>query len=175
MEIGDRSDQPGSGEELEQLEELPLRQLLPYWSNLLWQTSVRPWIQKMSQIDLTVSESQILRHLQDQSLTIAEVAEYLSITHSAASRAVDRLVHDGFISRAENPTDRRQKKLLLTSSGAALLEDHSHTLIDGMERLIGSLSPGEQEVFRKLLAHIVAANPAQAGIADTDDSAETAK
>jgi DNA-binding MarR family transcriptional regulator len=172
MDIGDRSDQSMDDEAAKRLEELSLRQLLPYWSNLLWQTSVRPWIQKMSQIDLTISESQILRHLQDQSLTIAEVAEYLSITPSAASRAVDRLVHDGFVSRAENPTDRRQKQLLLTASGVALLADHSHTLIDGIERLIGSLPPAEQELFHRLLAHMVAANPAEAGLAHIDTSTD---
>lgn len=169
METGDLPEQSSESAAQKKLEELPLRELLPHWSNLLWRTSVRPWLQKMSQIDLSVSEGQILRHLQDRSLTIAEVAEYLGITHSAASRAVDRLVRDGFVNRTENPTDRRQKQLLLTPGGAALVENHSNTFLTGMERLVNSLPLDEQEQFRTLVAHLIAVNAGEAESTQTGD------
>ena len=149
------------------LETLSLRELFPYWGNLLWKESMRPLIQQLFQIDLTMSESQILRHLdaQHRPLAISEVAAYLAITHSAASRAVDRLVDDEFISRSENPTDRRQKQLQLTAKGAKLVEMLNTTFSSGLERLTVHLSEQEQEQFRLLVAHMIAAYPEVASIA----------
>ena len=113
-------------------------------------------LQSMLQLDLTMSENIVLRQLQHQPLTIAQVAEYLSITHSAASRAVDRLVCDGFVCRVENPTDRRQKVLTLTKQGSALIQDLQGKFTAGLELLSTGLSPEEQEQFRLLIAHMVA-------------------
>jgi DNA-binding MarR family transcriptional regulator len=99
----------------------------------------------------------VLRQLQHRPLTIAQVAECLSITHSAASRAVDRLVRDGFVCRVENPTDRRQKVLTLTSQGSAFIQDLQGKFTAGLAFLSTGLSPEEQEQFRLLIAHMVAA------------------
>jgi DNA-binding MarR family transcriptional regulator len=138
-------------------ETLTLGELFSRWSDLLWLNGMRPMVQSMLQLDLTMSENIVLRQLQHQSLTIAEVAAYLSITHSAASRAVDRLVHDGFICRVENPADRRQKVLTLTDRGSAFIQDLQSKFTAGIEFLAASLSPEEQEQFRLLIAHMVAA------------------
>jgi DNA-binding MarR family transcriptional regulator len=137
-------------------ETLPLEELLRHWGNLLWTESVRPLIQQQLQIDLTMSESLILRHLSHRSLTISEVAEYLAITPSAASRAIDRLVRDGFVSRAENPVDRRQKQLHLTARGTDLVQMLGDKFSRGMARLLAGLSSEEQEQFRLLIAHMLA-------------------
>jgi DNA-binding MarR family transcriptional regulator len=137
-------------------ETLTLSELFPHWSNLLWLQGMRPMLQNMIQLDLKMSEGVVLRQLQYQSLTIAEVAAYLSITHSAASRAVDRLVRDGFISRMENPADRRQKLLTLTAQGSALIRDLESKFAAGVEFLAASLSPQEQEQFRLLIARMIA-------------------
>ncbi len=158
METTNLRDQETHESRSQAFETLTLRELFPYWSNLLWLTGMRPMLQCMLQIDLTMSESLVLRRLQYQSLTISEVAEYLSITHSAASRATDRLVRDGFISRVENPADRRQKRLTLTPQGRALVHGLADKFGAGIERLVGSLSPEEQEQFRLLIAHMVAAH-----------------
>ena len=136
---------------------LTLGELFAHWSDLLWLNGMRPMLQSMLQLDLTMSENIVLRQLQHQSLTIAEVAAYRSITHSAASRAVDRLVRDGFVRRMENPADRRQKVLTLTDQGAALIQDLQGKFTAGIEFLVQSLSPEEQEQFRLLIAHMVAA------------------
>lgn len=150
----------------ETLEALPSRELFAYWSNLLWKESMRPLIQQLFQVDLTMSESQILRHLHlhRRPLAISEVAEYLAITHSAASRAVDRLVDNEFVSRSENPTDRRQKQLQLTAKGTHLVHTLSDTFSSGMERLVARLSTQDQEQFRLLIAHIIATAPDAAGV-----------
>ncbi|TME07585.1 MAG: winged helix DNA-binding protein [Chloroflexi bacterium] len=144
---------------LEELETLSLSELFPYWSNILWQAGMVPMLQHLLQINLTMSESQVLRQLYQRSFTIADVADALSITQSAASRAVDRLVRHGYVSRRENPADRRQKQLGLTASGTALVENLNNAFTSQLARLVARLSVEEQEQFRRLVAHMVAAYP----------------
>jgi len=57
----------------------------------------------------------------------------------------------------ENPADRRQKVLTLTDQGSALSQDLQSKFTAGIESLAQSLSPEEQEQFRLLIAHMVAA------------------
>lgn len=169
METRDQQDHQICKKPQKALETLSLRELFLHWSYLLRQISMHPMFEQMIQIDLTMSESQVLNHLQHRSLTISEVAEYLLITHSAASRAVDRLVRDGFVSRAENPADRRQKQLLLTEKGTALLENLNSIWASGVERLVASLSSEEQEQFRLLIVHMMAAYSDEAGPRPVDE------
>jgi DNA-binding MarR family transcriptional regulator len=140
-----------------EFEELTLHELLPYWQSFLWRSGLRPLLHSMLQLDLTLSENLVLRRLQHQPLTVSEVGAYLYITPSAASRAVDRLVRDGLVSRIEDPQDRRQKRLTLTPKGAALVRDWEGKFNAGIEPLVARLSSEEQEQFRLLIAHMVAA------------------
>lgn len=137
------------------VESLPLGELIPLWSSVLWLCAMRPMVQSMLQLDLTMSESLVLRQLRCQSMTIAEVASFLSITHSAASRVIDRLVQGGYLSRTENPEDRRQKLLALTDQGSTLMKDIESKFTAGIEILASRLSVEEQEQFRCLIAQMV--------------------
>src|SRR5688572_16326995 len=110
-----------------------LSELLPHWTRMLWLLGMRPLLQNLFELNLTMSENIILRQLQRRSMTIADVASELSLTHSAASRAVDRLVRDGYVERVENPADRRQKVLTLTVEGADLMQTIEGNLTVGIE------------------------------------------
>jgi DNA-binding MarR family transcriptional regulator len=140
------------------METLTLRELIPHWANMLWLLGMRPMLQNLRDVSLTLSDNIILRQLRRRSMTITEVATELSLTHSAASRTVDRLVRDGWVRRVENPADRRQKVLTLTAEGVALMQDIEGKLTAGIEFLAARLSPEEQEQFRRLIARMVAAN-----------------
>jgi DNA-binding MarR family transcriptional regulator len=140
------------------LEEMTLSELLPHWTRMLWLLGMRPLLKNLLELNLTMSENIVLRQLQRRSLSIADVASELSLTHSAASRTVDRLVRDGYVERVENPADRRQKVLTLTVKGAALMQEIEGKLIAGIEFMALRLSPEEQERFRVLIARMVAAN-----------------
>ena len=140
------------------IETLTLRELIPHWANMLWLLGMRPMLQNLRDVSLTLSDNIILRQLRRRSMTITEVATELSLTHSTASRTVDRLVRDGWVRRVENPADRRQKVLTLTAEGVALMQDIEGKLTAGIEFLAARLSPEEQEQFRRLIARMVAAN-----------------
>jgi len=78
---------------------------LEIWVNIVIWSGMQPAFEEMVHADLTFPESIVLRMLQRAPLSVADVAEGISITQSAASRVVDRLVHDGFVERQENPSD----------------------------------------------------------------------
>jgi len=134
---------------------MPLEELLPLWNRMFWWSGVRPMIRRMVESDLTMAESVVLRSLHRGPLTVAEAASCLMLSHSAASRAVDRLVRDGFIAREENPEDRRQKLLTLAPKGAALVSEIEGIAVEGLRRLTAVLSPEERETMRTLLARML--------------------
>jgi DNA-binding MarR family transcriptional regulator len=140
----------------QELEAMPLEQLIMYWTNMLWWISMRPLFHQMTETDLSFPEMIILRNLQRGSLKVAEVANCIFVTQSAASRAVDRLVRDGFVDRHENPEDRRQKQLTLTKPGEVLLDTFEGIMANAVEPVLGVLSTAEQGQFRALLAKMLA-------------------
>lgn len=148
-------------------EDMTLSELLPHWTRMLWLLGMRPMLESLSKLNLTMSENIILRQLQRRSMNIADVASELSLTHSAASRAADRLVRDGYVERVENPTDRRQKVLSLSDEGVALMQVIEGNLTVGIEFMASCLSSEEQEQFRVLIARMVAAH-----CTDHDDHVE---
>ena len=147
---------------------LTLEQLIPRWNRLVWWTGIRPMFRMMAEINLSLAESVVMRSLQRGPLSVAEVGACLCISHSAASRAVDRLVRDGLISRQENPEDRRQKQLTLTPKGEAMVGKLEAIFAAQMKPLVAALSEEEREQLRVLMARMLTAHAA-AGPADEEE------
>ena len=73
---------------------------------------------------LTFAQLKLLRLVQRQgTLSIGDVAGFLGVSNAAASKAVDRLVRSGVLSRAEGRGDRRTTEVTVTAEGHALLEE----------------------------------------------------
>ncbi len=53
--------------------------------------------------------------------TLSEVAEHMGQTRPSMSRAIDRLVRQGLVTRDSDPGDRRRVSLGLTTKGRAVL------------------------------------------------------
>jgi DNA-binding MarR family transcriptional regulator len=134
---------------------LSLEEVLPIFNRMFWWSGVRPMFRRMVEADLTMAESVVLRSLQRGPLTVADAASCLMLSHSAASRAVDRLVRDGYIEREENPEDRRQKRLTLAPKGADLVQEMEGIAVDGLRQLTATLSPEECETMRALLVRMI--------------------
>ena len=54
--------------------------------------------------------------------TISAVASYLGLSRPATSQMIDKLVRRGLIRRSEGAIDRREKAVVLTAKGKALLK-----------------------------------------------------
>jgi DNA-binding MarR family transcriptional regulator len=71
--------------------------------------------------------------------SVGTVARLLDVHPSSATRACDRLVQSGLLSRNENPDDRRQLRLELTSRGRRLIQgvmNHRRQQIEDLLRRI---------------------------------------
>jgi DNA-binding MarR family transcriptional regulator len=54
--------------------------------------------------------------------TVSAVAVHLALSRPATSQMIGKLVHRHLVRRSEGPKDRREKAVLLSAKGAALLE-----------------------------------------------------
>ncbi len=99
------------------------------------------------------------------SLTLGEVADLLAVHPSNATRLVDRLVQGGLLGRRDDPSDRRQLQLTLTSAGEALLSKLLGHRREQFRRLLQRLSPDQQTALGRSMRAL-----ADAGQGDTDES-----
>lgn len=57
-----------------------------------------------------------------EGMTVSEVADALHVGKPAASMLVDRLVHQGYAERSDDPSDRRRAIVVSSPTGAELVE-----------------------------------------------------
>jgi MarR family transcriptional regulator, organic hydroperoxide resistance regulator len=73
-------------------------------------------------LDLSMGQLKALVRLTaSQGMTVSEVAEALGTGKPAASMIVDQLTHHGYVSRREDPEDRRRTVVTPTESGFGLV------------------------------------------------------
>ena len=148
------------------LEQEPLEQLLPVFHSAIWWTGIQPLFQRLVGADLTMAETIVLHSLQRRSMSVAEAATCLCISQSAASRAIDRLVRDGYVARHEDPEDRRQKLLTLTTAGSTLLDDLEGILAQGVQPLLSPLDEEQRQQLKILLVRMIASQLAHNGVSE---------
>lgn len=68
--------------------------------------------------------------------TVSAIAEHLNLSLGATSHLVERLVQKDLVGRDEDPADRRQKLVTLTSSGRTLVAELDRRAADAMEALL---------------------------------------
>lgn len=84
-------------------------------------------------------------------MTVKEVAEMLKRSLSATSRLLDQLVASNFLSRREDPQDRRNKLVAITEEGRALIRIIEQRRAEAQMAVLAYLSPEERaEVLRGL-------------------------
>jgi MarR family transcriptional regulator, organic hydroperoxide resistance regulator len=88
--------------------------------------------------------------------TNRELAELAGISAPTATRIVDGLLDRGFVSRVEDPTDRRAVVISLTPSGRAALAKKEREYAARRRRVADALAPHEQEVAAGLLRRLAA-------------------
>src|SRR3954467_109917 len=89
--------------------------------NALGSTTFRQMVwQRLSELDLTFAQSQVLFHVNDHpGCPMGDVAKAFGVTLPAVTHIVDRLEQKGFAARRGMPGDRRVTALELTAPGRA--------------------------------------------------------
>jgi DNA-binding MarR family transcriptional regulator len=93
--------------------------------------------------------------------TIDTLGQALTLSHSGATRLVDRLEDQGWIQRrhGDSDGDRRAVQVELTRSGKALTRRILAARNQVLERMLSPLSPAERDVLDGLLAKLLESAP----------------
>lgn len=77
-----------------------------------------------NEFGISVAEWRVLVHVSDAGeVSIREIQSRVHLEKSKASRATSRLEASGYLSKSENPADRRLLALSLTPKGKALMSE----------------------------------------------------
>jgi DNA-binding MarR family transcriptional regulator len=92
----------------------------------------------------------------------AKLAELIAYDRSTIGTMVDRLEAKGLVERRADASDRRLKRLHLTSAGSALFETLHRRVRAVSTRFVAPLSKSETEVLLSLLERLLDAEGADA-------------
>lgn len=87
--------------------------------------------------------------------SIAEIAENAAISHNAASRMVDRLVQGEYVTRIEDPQDRRIKKVSLNTAGFNKLKELQIITTDVYDKMLEAVPVELQLQLKDILQQIL--------------------
>jgi DNA-binding MarR family transcriptional regulator len=103
-------------------------------------------------VDVTMSQAKLLYLVSlHPGTSMGAIANELGVGPSAVSGLVDRLVSMGQLDRREDPDDRRQQLVTITTDGSASLERMRELRSEVMRRLLTGLDPAELEALRTSL------------------------
>jgi DNA-binding MarR family transcriptional regulator len=121
-------------------------QVLRDWSETFMRRSMHDFVQFSKDSGLSMAQLSTLFRLHHAGMCgVTEVGDHLGVSNAAASQMVDRLVQQGLIERAEDPSDRRVKQLSLTPMGLRLVLDSIEARRHWMEQLTDFLDSEELE------------------------------
>jgi DNA-binding MarR family transcriptional regulator len=75
--------------------------------------------------------------------TITDIKEHLNLSLGTTSHIVDQLVENGYVSRVEDPSDRRCKQVALTEQGHRLVGEVRQARVEELSRRLAEM-PDEQ-------------------------------
>jgi DNA-binding MarR family transcriptional regulator len=115
------------------------------WTEIFLRRSMQDFIRFARSRGLSMIQINTLFQLHHHGCaSVSDVAGRFSITNPAASQLIDRLVQQGYVERAEDPSDRRHKQICLSPAGATLLQEAIAARNAWPEDIIPLLSPDEQ-------------------------------
>ena len=120
-------------------------QSLRAWMDIFMHRSMRGWNHFAKSTGLSMPQISILMQLHHKGpCGMSEVSNRFDISAAAASQLVEKLVHAGYLDRAEDPTDRRAKLLTLSPKGEELIQRGTEERYHWLDDLTSKLSTVEQ-------------------------------
>ncbi len=115
----------------------------------------------IAELDLSFTQIKVLcaLEMEGQDRSVKALADSMSVSLPAMSRAVDGLFERGFVQREEDPTDRRMKRVRLTEAGRSVPLALNEARMSALHELIGSLDGEEAESLQKALALMLERRP----------------
>lgn len=114
----------------------------------------------IGELELSFTQIKALCALEgDEECSVKALAESMGVSLAAMSRAVDGLFERGLVSREEDPSDRRQKRVRLTSAGAQVPDALNEGRLSALHDLIDSLEDEQAAALSQALALILGGRP----------------
>jgi DNA-binding MarR family transcriptional regulator len=123
--------------------------------NALGSTIFRQFLwQRAAELDLTYAQGQVLFHVAaNPGCRMGDVGKAFAVTLPAVTHLVDRLEQKGFVTRADDPADRRAYVLDVTRTGGALVDELHAMRLRSLESVLARMSAGDRtRVVRGLQA-----------------------
>lgn len=127
--------------------------------NALGGTIFRQFLwQRAAELDLTYAQSQVLFHVAAHpGCRMVDIGKAFGVTLPAVTHLVDRLEQKGFITRADDPGDRRAYVLEVTRAGAALVDELHAIRLRSLEAVLARMTADDRtRVVRGLEALVEA-------------------
>ncbi len=116
------------------------------WTELFMQRSMHGYIHYVREKGLRMSVIGTLHHLKRADhVGVSDLGEHLGVSSAAASQMLDRLVETGLITRAEDPRDRRMKRITITDAGSKILEESVNARLNWLKELGERFNNDEKE------------------------------
>ncbi len=127
----------------------PLQRFL----QLVMRAMVRDMNDLLRELHLSMPQVGALHFLHaERGTSVSGIAEHLNLSLAATSHLVERLVQRGLVTRAEDPHDRRLKRVELASDGVELVEDIQRRAAAAFDEL---LEPLPRELRQRFEADVV--------------------
>jgi MarR family transcriptional regulator, transcriptional regulator for hemolysin len=118
--------------------------------------SSRMFNQAVKDVGLTRTQWMVVYRLYlegEQSQT--EIARSLSLAKPPLGKVIDLLEKDGWLTRKQNPNDRRENLISLTKKVEPLIDPLTRTVTDISRQALAGTTRQEQETFDRVLKQII--------------------
>lgn len=137
-----------SGEDAEYIVE-ELFHLFPVIGKKLLRVQLNGATGRLSRLHLAV-----MRTLQEESLTVSELARRLAVPKPQMTRLIDHLVRLNIVARQPDARDRRVINISLTANGRAALEEYRQVMKQSIKEKLSYLAPSDLAELSVLLAKL---------------------
>jgi DNA-binding MarR family transcriptional regulator len=133
-------------------------QTVRQWMDTFMHRSMGGWARYVKTSGFSMPQFMILMHAHYKaSCGITDLSEKMDISTAAVSQLVDKLVQAGLLERAEDPNDRRAKKVALSPKGKQLIEQGIEERYRWVEQLESNLTESEKDKVNEALMLMIRA------------------
>jgi MarR family transcriptional regulator, organic hydroperoxide resistance regulator len=116
------------------------------------QLGARTWGQKVSDLNITAVQAMVLRFLYDEDgITSIDLGKKTELDSSTMTGILDRLETAGFITRKDNPDDRRSILIYLTEKGKDTGCEAAKRMEEANADFLNTLNKQEEKELKRLI------------------------
>ncbi|HEY9854974.1 MAG TPA: MarR family transcriptional regulator, partial [Stenomitos sp.] len=132
--------------------------LFGLFSDLIQRVLVTELLPDLADLDLTSAQVEALHFLvRHDPACVGDLADGLDVSYPAATKAVDRLVAKGMVTRKESERDRRLSELTVTEAGREVIERLKLARRSRLETIFARMASEDQRALLKGLKGFITA------------------